>query len=44
MNHSNCFKRVKLPNEVVGVVFLRSRSSEFMNGQLVNVDGGQSMH
>ncbi len=40
-----CFKRVEYPDDLVGtVVFLSSAESDFMTGQLLNVDGGYSMH
>lgn len=40
-----CFKREEYPDDLVGtVIFLSSAESDFMTGQLLNVDGGYSMH
>ncbi len=40
-----CLKRSELPNDLTGtVLFLASRHSDFITGQLLNVDGGASMH
>jgi 3-oxoacyl-[acyl-carrier protein] reductase len=40
-----CFKREQYPADLVGtVIFLSSSESDFMTGQLLNVDGGYSMH
>ncbi len=40
-----CFKREQYPADLVGtVIFLSSAESDFMTGQLLNVDGGYSMH
>ncbi len=40
-----CFKREEYPDDLVGtVVFLSSAESDFITGQLLNVDGGYSMH
>ncbi|TAN20738.1 MAG: SDR family oxidoreductase [Actinomycetota bacterium] len=40
-----CFKREEYPQDLVGtVIFLSSSQSDFMTGQLLNVDGGYSMH
>ena len=39
-----CLKRVQVPEDLVGtVVFLSSSASDFMTGQTVIVDGGNSM-
>ena len=39
------FKRAQLPEDLVGtVLFLASDASNFMTGQTINVDGGESMH
>lgn len=39
------FKREQYPKDLVGsVVFLSSPESDFITGQLLNVDGGYSMH
>jgi len=40
-----CLKRDQMPNDLVGVVlFLASEHSDFITGQLINVDGGASMY
>lgn len=40
-----CFKREEYPEDLVGaVLFLASSESDFITGQLLNVDGGFSMH
>lgn len=40
-----CFKREEYPDDLVGaVLFLSSAESDFITGQLLNVDGGYSMH
>jgi len=40
-----CIKREETPDELLGpVMFLASRESDFMSGQLVNVDGGLNMY
>jgi len=42
---SRCFKRVQVPEDLVGtVLFLASSASDFITGQTINVDGGRSMH
>lgn len=39
------FKRAQLPDDLVGtVMFLASDVSNFITGQTINVDGGESMH
>jgi NAD(P)-dependent dehydrogenase (short-subunit alcohol dehydrogenase family) len=39
------FKRAQVPDDLVGaVMFLASDASDFMTGQTMNVDGGESMH
>lgn len=39
------FKREQYPRDLVGsVIFLSSSESDFITGQLLNVDGGYSMH
>jgi NAD(P)-dependent dehydrogenase (short-subunit alcohol dehydrogenase family) len=38
---NRAFKRVQVENDLVGtVMFLSSSESDFMTGQLLNVDGG----
>ena len=38
-------KRIQVPEDLVGtVIFLSSDASDFMTGQLLNVDGGTFMH
>ena len=38
-------KRIQTPEDLIGVmVFLCAADSDFMTGQLVNVDGGSVMH
>lgn len=40
-----CIKRDERPEDLTGaMVFLASDDSDFMTGQLVNVDGGKTMH
>jgi NAD(P)-dependent dehydrogenase (short-subunit alcohol dehydrogenase family) len=40
-----CFKRVETPNDIVGTaLFLASRDSDFITGQLLVVEGGGVMH
>lgn len=42
---NRCLKRHELPEDLVGtVLFLASPYSDFITGQLINVDGGASMH
>jgi NAD(P)-dependent dehydrogenase (short-subunit alcohol dehydrogenase family) len=39
------FRRAETPDDLVGVcVFLASADSDFMTGQMINVDGGAAMH
>jgi NAD(P)-dependent dehydrogenase (short-subunit alcohol dehydrogenase family) len=39
------FKRVETPDDLVGAcIFLSSAESDFMTGQIVNVDGGAAMY
>lgn len=45
LNAGKCLKRTQLPEDVVGaVLFLLSAASDYVTGQLINVDGGQQMH
>lgn len=40
-----CLKREQYPQDLVGaLLFLASSDSDFLTGQLINVDGGYSMH
>lgn len=40
-----CIRREEYPEDLMGtVVFLASSDSDFITGQLINVDGGYSMH
>lgn len=40
-----CIKREQLPEDLTGIVlFLASSHSDFITGQLINVDGGNSMY
>ncbi len=40
-----CIKRVEIPEDLIGaVLFLASSHSDFITGQLINLDGGSSMH
>lgn len=40
-----CLKKPEFPKDLVGtVLFLASSHSDFITGQLINVDGGTSMH
>ncbi len=40
-----CIKRTEIPEDLIGaVLFLASSHSDFITGQLINVDGGSSMH
>lgn len=40
-----CIKRKQVPQDLVGtVMFLASEESEFITGQVINVDGGVSMY
>ena len=40
-----CIKRQQVPQDLVGVLlFLASSQSDFISGQLINVDGGGSMY
>ena len=42
---ARAIKRIQVPADLVGaVVFLSSSDSDFMSGQIVNVDGGTMMH
>jgi 3-oxoacyl-[acyl-carrier protein] reductase len=44
-NDKRCFKRNQVPDDLVGaVLFLSSSDSDFMTGQLLNIDGGWNMH
>jgi 3-oxoacyl-[acyl-carrier protein] reductase len=43
--NKRCFKRIETPGDIVGTaVFLASRDSDFMTGQLLVVEGGGVMH
>ena len=38
-------RRHQMPNDIVGtILFLASTDSDFVTGQLINVDGGTAMH
>ncbi len=40
-----CIKRIEIPGDLKGaVLFLASSHSDFITGQLINLDGGSSMH
>ncbi|MBI4330161.1 MAG: 3-oxoacyl-ACP reductase FabG [Chloroflexi bacterium] len=40
-----CFKRAQVPADLVGaLMFLASDESDYITGQLINVDGGLAMH
>lgn len=40
-----CVKRAQTPNDLVGsVMFLASDASDFISGQIINVDGGLTLH
>lgn len=42
---TRCLKRQQVPQDLVGILlFLSSSHSDFMSGQLVNVDGGAAMY
>jgi len=42
---TRCLKRQQVPQDLVGILlFLASPQSDFMTGQLINVDGGASMY
>ena len=42
---TRCLKRQQVPDDLVGILlFLASSQSDFMTGQLINVDGGASMY
>ena len=42
---NRAFKRPQVPDDLVGaVMFLVSDASDFITGQTINVDGGESMH
>jgi 3-oxoacyl-[acyl-carrier protein] reductase len=44
-NDKRSIKRSQVPEDLVGtVIFLASSDSNFMTGQLLNVDGGMNMH
>src|ERR1043166_1256078 len=44
-NEQRSFKRTQVEHDVVGtVLFLASSDSDFMTGQLLNVDGGSNFH
>jgi 3-oxoacyl-[acyl-carrier protein] reductase len=44
-NEKRCFKRNQVPDDLVGaVIFLSSSDSDFITGQMLNVDGGWNMH
>jgi NAD(P)-dependent dehydrogenase (short-subunit alcohol dehydrogenase family) len=43
--NQRAFKRVETPDDLVGAcIFLASPESDFMTGQMVNVDGGAAMY
>lgn len=43
--NKRCFRRVETPGDIVGTaLFLASRDSDFMTGQLLVVEGGGIMH
>jgi 3-oxoacyl-[acyl-carrier protein] reductase len=40
-----CIKRIGTPQDLVGaMIFLASEESDFISGQIVNVDGGDNLH
>lgn len=40
-----CIKRIGVPEDLAGaVVYLASEESDFMTGQIMNVDGGDNLH
>lgn len=44
-NDKRSFKRSQVPEDLVGtVIFLASPASDFITGQMINVDGGWNMH
>ena len=44
INHQ-CIKRIGTPGDLTGaMIFLASDESDFMSGQIVNVDGGDNLH
>jgi 3-oxoacyl-[acyl-carrier protein] reductase len=44
-NQARCFKRTEVESDLVGtVLFLSSAESDFITGQLINVDGGAHFH
>jgi 3-oxoacyl-[acyl-carrier protein] reductase len=44
-NDKRSFKRSQVPDDLVGaVIFLSSSDSDFITGQMLNVDGGWNMH
>ena len=45
VNTSRIVRRDQLPEDLVGaLLFLASDDSDFMSGQLINVDGGAVLH
>ena len=45
MDEGRAIKRPQLPDDLVGTVFyLLSDASNFLTGQMINVDGGRAMH